>query len=179
MRKFFNFFLEWMLRLFWARYMNGPQEYSIVFVFRAFVIQKILRINSHVPWPVHPTSQVISPEKIERGTRTPGLSMGCFIDGTNGIRFGKNVWIGPHACIISRNHDVNNFHHYIDEPGIIIGDNCWIGAGAIILPGVTLGDHTVVGAGAVVTHYFAEGGGLLAGNPAKLIRKLGPYASDE
>ncbi len=43
---------------------------------------------------------------------------------------------------------------------------------AVILPGVTLGDHTVVGAGAIVTKSFPDGHCIIAGNPAKEIRKI-------
>jgi acetyltransferase-like isoleucine patch superfamily enzyme len=164
-----------VLRLLWPQYMNGPQEHSLSIVLQSLFIQKILRINSHVPWPVHPTSKVLIPEKIERGTRTPGLARGCHIDGRNGIIFGKNVWIGPRVCIISQNHDVLNYRRYIKQQGIRIGDNCWIGAGAIILPGVYLGNHTIVGAGAVVTKSFPDGDILVAGNPAKIKKIIGRY----
>ena len=58
-----------------------------------------------MPWPVHRTTQVISPENIDPGTRTPGLGMGSHLDGRNGIVFGRNVWIGPNVKIISMNHD--------------------------------------------------------------------------
>lgn len=51
---------------------------------------------------------------------------------------------------------------------IKIGDNCFIGARAIILPGVTLGNECVVAAGAVVTKSYPSGS-VLGGNPAKLI----------
>ena len=44
----------------------------------------------------------------------------------------------------------------------------------VVLPGVELGDGTIVGAGAVVTRSFPEGECVLAGNPAKIIRTLGP-----
>lgn len=50
---------------------------------------------------------------------------------------------------------------------ISIGDHCFIGMGAIILPGVTLADHCIVGAGSVVTKAFLEPGSVIAGNPAK------------
>ena len=55
-------------------------------------------------------------------------------------------------------------------PGTI-GDNCWIGAGAIICPGVTIGNNAVVGAGSVVTKSFGDNV-VIAGNPAKVIRNL-------
>jgi len=54
---------------------------------------------------------------------------------------------------------------------ITIGDDCWIGGGAIILPGVTIGEHCVVGAGAVVTKSVAAYT-VVAGNPARVVRQL-------
>ena len=53
----------------------------------------------------------------------------------------------------------------------IIGDNNWIAAGVIVLPGVVLGDNILVGAGSVVTKSF-NGNCVIAGNPAKIIRKI-------
>ena len=47
----------------------------------------------------------------------------------------------------------------------------WIGAAAIVLPGVTIGDNSVIGAGAVVTH-DVPAGAVAAGNPARVIRML-------
>nr|WP_283244199.1 DapH/DapD/GlmU-related protein [Luoshenia tenuis] len=54
----------------------------------------------------------------------------------------------------------------------MLGEKCWIGMNSVVLPGVTLGPHTVVGAGAVVTKSFPEGYCVIAGNPARMIRKL-------
>lgn len=55
-----------------------------------------------------------------------------------------------------------------------IGRTCWIGAGAIILPGVSIGDNTVIGAGAVVTKDIPENS-VAVGNPCKVIRKIGEH----
>ena len=82
-----------------------------------FLIQRLLRINSHVPWPVHWSTTVYAPHKIERGTRYPGLSANCHLDGRNGIIIGDNVWIGDHATILK---------------GVTIGDNSVVGAGAVV-----------------------------------------------
>lgn len=101
--------------------------------------------------------------------------MGCHIDGRNGIIFGRNVWIGPRVSVISMNHDPNDYHSYIDNGPIVIGDNCWLGANSVILPDVKLGEHTVVAAGAVVTKSFKEGNQVLAGVPACVVKKLDEY----
>lgn len=144
---------------------------------RHFFIQKVLRINAHVPWPVHPTSRISQVENIERGTMFPGLAPGCYIQAKNGITFGDNVWVGPGVGIISANHSLHNYARHESSPPIKIGDNCWIGMNAVILPGVELKHHVVVGAGSVVTRDFGPDC-LVAGNPARLIRSLGPYGDE-
>ena len=139
------------------------------------LVQKVLGFNRKVPWPVHWTSKIKSHEKIKPGSRCPGLSPGCYLDGRNGIVIGKNVWIGPNVSLISMNHNTNDYEQYIKDSPIIIGDNCWIGASVIILPGVKLGNHIVVGAGSVVTKSFSGNNILVAGNPAKKIKNLSNY----
>jgi acetyltransferase-like isoleucine patch superfamily enzyme len=58
---------------------------------------------------------------------------------------------------------------------VTIGDAVWIGANAVILPGVSLGTHVVVGAGSVVTKDVADFC-VVAGNPARVIRRYNPAA---
>lgn len=152
-----------------------PENTQLTSTLKSILSQKILRINSDVPWPVHWTSKFIKPSNIERGDRFPGLSHGCHIDGRNGIIFGRNVWIGPRVSIISMNHDLNNYHAYTESKPIIIKDNCWIGTNAVILPGVELGEHVVVASGAIVTKSFLEGNIVIGGNPAKILKSLPPY----
>lgn len=142
---------------------------------KCFFAQKVLRINSHVPWPVHWTSEIKGYENIQRGTETPGSALGCYIDARNGIVLGENVWIGPKVSIISMNHDLLDYNQYIKESPIRIGRDSLITTGCIILPGVELGPHTVVAAGAVVTKSFPEGNQLIGGNPAVVIKKLEEY----
>lgn len=143
-----------------------------------WVVQKVLRINSHVPWPVHITTRIMQPEKIQRGDKSPGLSAGCHIDGRNGILLGKNVWIGPRVSIISMNHDTQDFSKYVKGEPVVIGDNCWLAANSIVLPEVVLGEHTIVGAGAVVNRSFPEGNIILAGVPARVVKRLLPYGAE-
>lgn len=139
------------------------------------IIKKIFRINSHVPWPVHWTTTVKVPKNIRKGTRNPGLSIGCYLDGRNGIEIGENTWIRPKVSIISMNHDVNNYQNYIKDKPIKIGNNCWIATGAMVLPGVEIGNHVIIAAGTVVTKSFKEDNIIIGGILAKIIKKIGDY----
>nr|WP_016951919.1 acyltransferase [Anabaena sp. PCC 7108] len=93
------------------------------------------------------------------------------------IIIGDNCMIGPQAQLISTNHDYLSKNTLIrdqgmggiSKKGINIGNDCWIGGGACILPGVNLGDGVVVGAMAVVTKDVAPYS-VVAGNPAKVIK---------
>ncbi|QCS50854.1 acyltransferase [Picosynechococcus sp. PCC 11901] len=149
------------------------RDYSNYLIFKHFVIQKILRINSHVPWPVHPTSTVSGVRNIKTGygKTAPGLSPGCYIQGINGIVFGENVLLGPNVGIISANHASKNLNQHVEEKPIYIGNNCWIGMNSVILPGVQLGDNVIVGAGSIVTKSFPSNC-VIAGNPAHIIKNV-------
>lgn len=71
----------------------------------------------------------------------------------NKIQIGKGCSFGPNVCIYDHNHKFNadGFKKSEYRTGeIIIGDNCWIGAGAIILKGTHIGEGCIVGAGAVI-----------------------------
>jgi len=90
------------------------------------------------------------------------------------VSIGKNCFIAPRVSILTATHPVDAQQRISGaEYGapITIGDNVWIGAGAIINPGITLGDNVVVASGAVVTKSFGSDL-VLAGVPAKPIRKL-------
>lgn len=177
LKKRIDAFLYFLLGIFGESFSN--REFSPKTLLRAVFVQKILRINSHVPWPVHWTSVVVEPRKIRRGTRCPGLSMGCYLDGRNGIVFGENVWMGPRVSIVSMNHDLLDYKKYVVDQPIIIGDDCWLATGSIILPGVRLGNHVIVAAGAVVTQSFTEDNIVLAGVPARIVKRIGAYRRED
>jgi acetyltransferase-like isoleucine patch superfamily enzyme len=89
------------------------------------------------------------------------------------IRVGARVEIAPACAFYSYNHEIRAGIPIREQPlvtkgGIEIGDDAWIGYGAILLDGVTVGEGAIVGAGAVVTR-SVEPGAIVAGNPAREI----------
>lgn len=96
-----------------------------------------------------------------------------FLGGQGGISIGDNVIMGPNVNIFSENHEFQNPDIPIrlqktSRKGVIIEDNCWIGANATIVDGVHIKSGCVVAAGSVVTNDF-EPDSILGGVPARLI----------
>lgn len=123
------------------------------------------------------------------------ISSSCTLLGAGKLTIGDNTWIGYQVLIVSssnivigKNVDIaprvyiGTGSHEIDvdsdriaakdiSKNVEIGDGCWIAANAIILPGVQLGNKCVVAAGAVVTRSCSEDKILLAGMPAKILKR--------
>ncbi len=96
---------------------------------------------------------------------------GVFLD-VAPIRIGARVQIGPQVQILTADHPRDPARRATGEESgrpVTIGDDVWIGGGAIILPGVTVGGGAIIGAGAVVTRDVAPGV-TVAGNPARPLR---------
>jgi len=101
-------------------------------------------------------------------------NFGCIILDVAPVHIGKNVMLAPSVMLMTATHPLeakarNSGKEYAKP--ITIGDNVWIGAGAIINPGVTIGENSVIGSGAIVTkdvppNVFA------AGNPCKFIKEI-------
>lgn len=92
----------------------------------------------------------------------------CKIDNRGGITIGSNVSISENVVILTADHDPQSVSFEGRNAPVVIGDRCWIGTNAMILPGVTLGEGAVVGAGAIVTRSVGAYE-IVAGVPAKLI----------
>lgn len=97
----------------------------------------------------------------------------CFIGGAGGVEIGSNVLMGQRVSIHSQNHEFRDADRSISEQGttqegVRIGDDCWIGSGAVILDGVSLGRGCVVAAGSVVTKSFPAHS-VIAGVPGKAV----------
>lgn len=89
------------------------------------------------------------------------------------IAIGDDVQIGPNVQLLTATHPVEPEPRRAKWEGsrpITIGNNVWLGGGAIVCPGVTIGDNTVVGAGAVVTRDLPPNV-VAVGNPARIIRR--------
>ncbi|MCG5216229.1 sugar O-acetyltransferase [Streptosporangium sp. KLBMP 9127] len=90
------------------------------------------------------------------------------------ITIGTDVQIGPNVQLLTPTHplDPEQRRNKLEAAKpIVIGDNVWIGGGAIVLPGVTIGANSVIGAGAVVTKDIPANV-VAVGNPARVIRHI-------
>lgn len=150
--------------------------------------QLIFRFNHSLPmteeqdeWMhrIFPTmgegSRVMAPisavrtQNVKIGQRVLIMS-GCLMMSAGGITIDDDTQIAANVQLISNNHDLENRMVITCKP-VHICRRAWIGAGATILPGVTVGENSVVGAGSVVTR-DVEPNTMVAGNPAKLIRRI-------
>ncbi len=95
------------------------------------------------------------------------------VDDTH-IYVGDYTMFGPNVTVATAAHpilpELRQKGYQYNAP-IHIGKNCWIGAGAVILPGVTIGDNVVVGAGSVVTKDLPPNV-VAVGNPCRVLREI-------
>ena len=132
------------------------------------------------------------------------IGEGCYIEppfhsnwGGKHVHFGKNIYanfnltlvddthiyvgdytmFGPNVTVATAGHPIlpelrEQVYQY--NMPVRIGRNCWIGAGAVIVPGVTIGDNTVIGAGSVVTKDIPAGV-VAVGNPCRVLREINEH----
>ena len=145
---------------------------------------------------VHRSARMDTPpyRKFSLGDYSVIESFACINNAVGDVVIGDHTRIGLHNTIIgpvtigchvnlaqgitvtALNHNFEASDKRIDEQGVsttpvIIEDDIWIGANAVILPGVTIGNHSVVAAGAVVTKNVPPHS-LVAGVPAKIIKQI-------
>lgn len=94
----------------------------------------------------------------------------CLMMSRGGITIDDDVLVAANAQLISNNHDLHE-HAILTCKPIHLKKNCWIGAGATILPGVTIGENSVVGANSVVTKDVPDNC-VAVGSPAKVIKHI-------
>jgi acetyltransferase-like isoleucine patch superfamily enzyme len=100
----------------------------------------------------------------------------CFVNVGTTIISVEQIVVGDDVAFANDVYVMDSDSHGVEgrphkQAPIHIGDGCWIGARAIILPGVTLGKRVLVAAGAVVTRDVPDDC-LVAGNPARVVREL-------
>ncbi len=115
------------------------------------------------------------PHNIEVGNNVV-INSFCHFWGEGGIKIGDNVMIASHCAITSVTHSKTTklFNETSVFGDIIIGNNVWIGAHAVILPGVRVGNNSIIGAGSVVTKNVDDNS-IFVGVPAKKIEDLPEY----
>ena len=101
------------------------------------------------------------------------INSGCCFQDQGGIEIGDNTLIGQQVIMATVNHDLSpgKRANMFTAP-IKIGNCVWIGAHATILPGVTVGDNSIIGAGAVVTKDVPKNA-VVTGVPARIIKEIG------
>jgi maltose O-acetyltransferase len=102
------------------------------------------------------------------------FNFNCVVLDVAPVRIGARVLIGPGVQIYTATHPLSAEQRKAGlEAGrrIDIGDDVWIGGGAILCPGVRIGSGSVIGAGSVVTRDLPHGV-LAAGNPCRVIREI-------
>jgi len=101
------------------------------------------------------------------------FNVNCVVLDVMRVTIGSNVFFGPGVQIYTATHPLDALQRREKENAkpVKIGDDCWIGGGAIICPGVTIGDRCVIGAGSVVTKDIPDDS-MAAGNPARVIKNL-------
>jgi acetyltransferase-like isoleucine patch superfamily enzyme len=121
---------------------------------------------------ISPDCEIFSPENLMIGDNVL-IHHGSYIDCQGGVQIGSHVVSAVNLIILSSTHNFRDatllpWDEKLLLSAVRIGDCCWFGANAVVLPGVRLGDGCVIGAGSVVTKSF-ESGSILAGNPARKI----------
>lgn len=109
-----------------------------------------------------------------------GLGAFSFLGAAGGVCIGNDVIMGQRVSFHSENHNFDRLdlpirEQGINRQGIVIEDNCWIGANVVFLDGSHVGSGSVVAAGAVVRGVFPSNA-IIAGVPAKLVRLRGGTA---
>ncbi len=114
---------------------------------------------------------IYAPEKLHLGNQVD-IGENVVLRAGGGLTIGSRVLIAAGASVVTSGHPIAppRFRHVVNEP-IVIGDDVWIGANAVVLPGVTIGNGSVVAAGAVVSRDVPPFT-VVAGVPARVIKQI-------
>ena len=137
-------------------------------------LEQKLFAGTHPDLYVQPPFEVDYGKHIKIGNHFYCNANAMFLD-TNWITIGDNVKIGPRVNLLTAGHPIDAATRVslleFAKP-IVIGNNTWLGGNVTVLPGVTIGNNVVIGAGAVVTRDIPDNV-VAVGNPARVLRKIG------
>ncbi len=160
-------------------------------------LEKLYDFNATRPLEIEKRTKLLKEMFAEIGE-------GCYIEppfhanwGGHHVHFGKNIYanfgltlvddthiyvgdytmFGPNVVVATAGHPILpelREQAYQYNASVHIGENCWIGAGVVIVPGVTIGDNVVVGAGSVVTKDLPDNV-VAVGNPCRVLREINEH----
>jgi acetyltransferase-like isoleucine patch superfamily enzyme len=123
------------------------------FLIRYLAYKPFFKHIASIPY-IYPGVRFVYMKNISLG-RGVLINSYTYVYGKGGIEIGDKVLISPHCSLVAGNHNTSLDQPIIEQPSkfekIVIGDNCWIGANAMILGGVTIGEGSIIGAGAIIT----------------------------
>ena len=157
---------------------DGMPDAEVIGILETLKIQRQRWIGSF-----HPESRIsclalqTSGMKIGADTHI-ALGLVVIDDYTNNVSIGERCSIGTYVTLMSATGPDNSvlkdhpeLQRAIKTKPIVIGNDCWIGSGCIIMPDLKIGDRAVIGAGAVVTKDVPNGD-VVQGVPARFVREL-------
>lgn len=163
-----------IIKLIIKRLVRNDNKNNILLV--NYVCNNIFGINNKLGFSVHYTTQISSVDKIiiHGGKKTLdsfAYSGNCYFSGYSGIEIHKDVLFAPGVKLISSNHDSTKERNPINSDPIEIKSNVWLGTNSVVLPGVQIGENSIVAAGAVVTK-SVPANKIVAGVPARIISDI-------
>lgn len=139
-----------------------------------FSTGQLLRLEAHSHWAgVSFSPEIIIGDNVHIEDNVQISSINKVVIGNN-VLIASNVYISDHSHGNISAEDIKlppKQRPLVSKGPVIIGNNVWVGYGAVIMPGVEIGDNCIIGANAVVTKSFPENC-VIAGVPAKIIKKI-------
>ncbi len=178
-KKFKRVFFLILYYSFFRKFPTQPVPgYRIGYLLRRFALRHIIE-NCGQNIVVKQDCYFGKGERLQVGDRSQ-LGHNARID--QQVTIGADVVMGPDVVIMTNHHAFDDLSKPVNQQGklpvkpVVIGNDVWIGTRSIIMPGVQVGDQAVIGAGAVVTKDVPTRA-IVGGNPARIIRYRGEQLS--
>lgn len=152
--------------------MQPMPGYKIGYALRRWVVKRILGDRCGSDIIVKNKCYFGNGSRLKIGDRSQ-LGQNARLNGS--IHIGNDCLMGPDVVMMATSHEFSDLNKPINQQGerkeqpIVIGNDCWIGTRVVILPGVNIGDQCIVAAGAVVTKSFPPRS-IIGGVPARLLK---------